>query len=81
MARAVRRMLEHKAQGVAIMTSQMDATLVQRLSDRKVPTVFLDVGHAGHRSSNLRVDYSSGTTEAVRHLLIGGLRLSAGRRP
>jgi LacI family transcriptional regulator len=69
MALCVRRMIERKVEGVAIMTSEMDQHLIDRLVHRKVPTVFLDVGSARGVVSNIQVDYASGITEAVQHLL------------
>src|SRR5215472_14583582 len=44
MALCVRRMLERKVEGVAIMTSEMDQHLVEQLVRRNIPSVFLDVG-------------------------------------
>ncbi len=44
----VRRMLERKVDGVAIMTSEMDPELIQMLSGRGIPIVFLDTGSVGH---------------------------------
>ena len=69
MARCVRRMLERKVEGVAIMTSEMEPALIDELVRRKVPTVFLDVGQVHELISNIRVDYVSGINSAVDHLL------------
>jgi len=74
MALCVRRMLERKVEGVAIMTSEMAKQLVDQLAHRKVPMVFLDVGTPGKRISNLVVDYAMGVNEAVDHLLALGHR-------
>src|SRR5260370_1865413 len=69
MALCVRRMLERKVEGVAIMTSEMDQHLIDKLVRRKVPTVFLDVGSVHALISNIQVDYASGINQAVQHLL------------
>jgi DNA-binding LacI/PurR family transcriptional regulator len=69
MALCVRRLLERKVEGVAIMTSEMDQPLIDQLVRRKVPTVFLDVGSVHALISNIQVDYASGIKEAVQHLL------------
>ncbi len=69
MALCVRRMLERKVEGVAIMTSEMDTHLVDQLAHRNVPMVFLDVGPTGEGISNVVVDYAMGVNEAVDHLL------------
>jgi DNA-binding LacI/PurR family transcriptional regulator len=74
MAICVRRMLERKVEGVAIMTSEMDKHLVDQFANRNVPMVFLDVGPAGDRISNIVVDYAMGINEAVDHLLALGHR-------
>src|SRR5258708_6178984 len=69
MALCVRRLLERKVEGVAIMTSEMDQPLIEQLVRRKVPTVFLDVGSVHELMSNIQVDYASGINQAVEHLL------------
>jgi LacI family transcriptional regulator len=69
MAQCVRRLLERKAEGVAIMTSEMDQPLIDQLVRRKVPSVFLDVGSVHSLISNIQVDYAAGINQAVEHLL------------
>jgi DNA-binding LacI/PurR family transcriptional regulator len=64
----VRRMLERKVDGVAIMTSEMDPELIQMLSKRGIPIVFLDTGSVGRRISNICIDYSGGIDLAIDHL-------------
>ena len=68
MALSVRRMLERQVEGVAIMTSEMEDHLIEQLVNRRVPTVFLDVGTPGEGISNIVVDYGHGINEAVQHL-------------
>jgi len=74
MAVCVRRMLERKVDGVAIMTSEMDDHLIEQLAHRKVPMVFLDTGPQGENISNIVVDYGMGINEAVEHLVALGHR-------
>ena len=74
MALCVRRMLERKVEGVAIMTSEMDNHLVDQLAHRNVPMVFLDVGPTGEGMSRVVVDYAMGVNAAVEHLLSLGHR-------
>jgi len=77
MANGVRRMLERKVDAVAIMTSEMDASLTQQLAHRKIPMVFLDVGTVDDHISNVKIDYSNGISQAVEHLLeLGHRRLA-----
>lgn len=68
MEMCVRRMVERKVDGVAIMTSEMDSTMAEVLNLRGVPMVFLDTGTVGIRSSNIEVDYSGGIEVAIGHL-------------
>ena len=69
MALCVRRMLERKVEGVAVMTSEMDTELIQDLERRRVPMVFLDVGAARGQISNIQVDYAAGIGQAMEYLL------------
>jgi DNA-binding LacI/PurR family transcriptional regulator len=64
----VRRMLERKVDGVAIMTSEMEPKLVQMLSRRDIPIVFLDTGSVGRRISTISLDYVGGINLAVDYL-------------
>jgi DNA-binding LacI/PurR family transcriptional regulator len=69
MGGCVRRMIERKVDGVAIMTSEIDRHLLDELSLRRLPIVFLDVGKLKPLISNIRVDYSKGIEEAVQHIV------------
>jgi len=69
MTLCVHRMLERKAEGVAVITSEMEEGLVAQLEARRIPIVFLDIGQVGHRISNLKVDYGKGIGEAVDHIV------------
>jgi LacI family transcriptional regulator len=68
METAVRRMIERRVEGVAIMTFGMEEVLLEDLKLRKVPLVFVDVGPARPRVSNIRIDYLHGIRQAVQHL-------------
>lgn len=68
MEMCVRRMLERKVDGVAIMTSEMEPGLVGILGQRGIPMVFLDTGTVGQKISNIEIDYAGGVTLAVDHL-------------
>jgi len=65
---AVRRMLESRVSGVAIMTSQLDGQLVDRLLQAELPVVILDSPKASRLQSALSIDYSAGIWAAVDHL-------------
>lgn len=68
MESSVRRMLERRVEGVAIMTFGMEEVLLEDLKLRQVPLVFVDVGPARPRVSNIRIDYLHGIRQAVQHL-------------
>src|SRR5262244_4220848 len=57
---AVRRMIERRVDGVAILTFGMEDSLIQDLRYRKVPLVFVDVGPDAPGVSNIRINYKSG---------------------
>ncbi len=65
---AVRRMLEHRVEGVAVMTFGMEEALLDDLKLRNVPLVFVDVGPQRPRVSNIKIDYQTGIRQAVQHL-------------
>ncbi len=66
---AVRRMLERRVDGVAVMTFGMEDLLLEDPKFRDVPLVFIDVGPKRAKVSNIRIDYLSGIREAVQHVV------------
>jgi len=70
MAGCIRRMVERKVDGVAIMTSETDPELMAELTRRNIPTVFLDTGRTGAKSANIVIDYAQGIQEAMEHLFL-----------
>jgi LacI family transcriptional regulator len=74
MAACVRRLLERKVDGVAMMTSEMDVGVIKELSRKNVPLVFMDVGQVGPRMSHVSIDYAHGIHQAVDHLVALGHR-------
>lgn len=85
----VTRMLGRKVDGVAIMTSEMEESLVEVFSRRHIPLVFLDALTLGPGVSTVQIDYETGVEEAMAHLIglghgriafiSGPLRLGAAR--
>lgn len=65
---AVRRMIERRVDGVAILTFGLEENLIADLRFRKVPLVFVDVGPPVSGISNIRIDYQAGIRQAVQHL-------------
>ena len=74
MAACVERLLERQAEGVAIMTSEMKPALIDEVTRRGIPIVFLDVGKVRNQISNICVNYAQGIREAVDHLCALGHR-------
>jgi LacI family transcriptional regulator len=68
MEAAVRRMIERRVDGVAILTFGMEDTLIEHLRFRKVPLVFVDVGPDMAGVANIRINYQNGIRQAVQHL-------------
>ncbi len=66
--KAVRRMLESKVGGVAVMTSQLGEGLLGELVASGTPVVLLDGGGPGPYKSSAAVDYLPGAKEVVLHL-------------
>ena len=65
---AVRRMIERRVDGVAILTFGLEDELIHDLHYRKVPLVFVDVGPNLPRVSNITINYKHGIRQAVQHL-------------
>ena len=68
METSVRRMIERRVDGVAVLTSGMKDQVLRQLHDRKVPLVFVDTGSSFPGSSRIKVDYQHGIRHAVQHL-------------
>ncbi|WP_317890555.1 LacI family DNA-binding transcriptional regulator [Acidicapsa ligni] len=74
MSYCIRRMLERKVEGVAVMTFGIEEPLLEQLAKRKIPLVFVDVGPDRPGVSVLRVDYQHGIRQGVQHLAALGHR-------
>ena len=68
MESSVRRMIERRVEGVAILTFGMEDALLDHLRFRKVPLVFVDVGPDAPGIVNVRINYLNGIRQAVQHL-------------
>src|SRR6185312_10450268 len=70
----VRRLIELKVAGVALMTTELDRSLMDELARKQVPVVLHNVGLIGGHMSDIVVDYAAGIEEAVEHLVSIGHR-------
>lgn len=65
---SVRRMIERRVDGVAVLTFGMEDSLIEHLRFRQVPLVFVDVAPDLPGISNIRINYDAGIRQAVQHL-------------
>ncbi|MGA2984215.1 MAG: LacI family DNA-binding transcriptional regulator [Terriglobia bacterium] len=66
--KAIRTLIENRARGVVMMTSESIPETIQELETREIPAVFLNVGQVRAFMSNIRVDYRQGISQAIDHL-------------
>jgi LacI family transcriptional regulator len=66
---AVRRLIGLQVPGVAVLTSQVDPAVADLLPRSGVASVYLDLGRVDRNISNIVVDYASGISEALAHLV------------
>ena len=64
----IRRMLERKVDGVAVMTFGEEEPVLDQLVHRNVPIVLAEFKLEDPKASTILLDYSSGILDAVRHL-------------
>jgi LacI family transcriptional regulator len=74
MSHCIRRMLERKVEGVAVMTFGIEQPLLDQFAHRKIPLVFIDAGPDDPGVSILKVDYRHGIRQGVQHLAALGHR-------
>ncbi len=71
---SVRRMLQRKVDGVAVMMFGREAPILEELATHAVPLVVMDGAPAFPKIDAVRVNYDEGIREAVRHLVELGHR-------
>lgn len=74
MEACIRRLLERKAEGVAILTFGIEQPLFEQLAERNIPLVFVDAGPDRPGVSVLKVEYAHGIRQGVQHLAALGHR-------
>ena len=65
---SARLMIGWRVAGLAAIVSEMDADLVQVLTDSRIPIVFYDVGTPRKNITTVRVDYRKGMKKIVEYL-------------
>jgi LacI family transcriptional regulator len=66
---AVQHMIGMRVDGLAIVTTEMDPSVLDVVKRRSIPVVFEDAGVSGERIGNLVIDYEGGIYRAVRCLV------------
>jgi LacI family transcriptional regulator len=64
----VHRLLALQVPGVAILTSQVEPSVMQTLARRRICAVYLDLGRVDHAVSNIAVEYEQGIAAALEHI-------------
>ena len=65
----VRRMLERKVDGVAVMTFGEEESVLDQLMHRNIPMVLAEFKTEDPKSSTILLDYATGINAAIRHLV------------
>jgi DNA-binding LacI/PurR family transcriptional regulator len=68
-AKSVRRMLQRKVDGVAVMMFGREAPILEELASHAVPLVVMDGAPAFPKIDAVRVNYDEGICQAVAHLV------------
>ncbi len=74
MISCVRRMIERKVDGVAVMTFGIEEPLLDQLSSQHIPLVYVDSRPRQSPARTLNVDYRHGIWQGVQHLAVLGHR-------
>ncbi len=64
----INRLMALQVPGVAILTSQIDRSVMRALATRGICAVYLDLGRVDHCISNIAVEYEQGILSAVEHV-------------
>ena len=65
---AVRRMIERRVDGVAMLTFGLEDSVVENFRSHKVPLVLVDMASQIPAIINIRIDYKHGIRQAVQHV-------------
>jgi LacI family transcriptional regulator len=64
----VHRLISLQVPGIAILTSQIDPTIMDLLVGKNICAVYLDLGRVERLISNIVIEYENGIGEALDHL-------------
>ncbi|MGH9656002.1 MAG: LacI family DNA-binding transcriptional regulator [Bryobacteraceae bacterium] len=71
---SVRRLMGLQVPGVALLTSQIEPSVIAMLAKQRIAAVYLDLGRVAQSISNIVIDYEKGITQAVQYLAETGHR-------
>jgi DNA-binding LacI/PurR family transcriptional regulator len=71
---SIRNMLQSGVRGVAVMSSALDRTAVESLRASGIGVVFYNLGPAEKLISNIQIDYLTGISQSIDHLIELGHR-------
>lgn len=72
--RIVRRLVQRRVEGVAVMTFRTESDYLKELIAHEIPFVIIDKAIPGAKCLVLEVDYEAGIDQAVQHLALMGHR-------
>jgi LacI family transcriptional regulator len=67
-AAAVRKMIDNKVRGVAVVTSKFERSLIRELVTQRIPVVVLHSGLIERGTGSVVIDYAQGLDQAIEHL-------------
>jgi LacI family transcriptional regulator len=65
---SIQRLIGLQVPGFAVLTSQIDPSVIDLLARKKIAAVYLDLGRVERHISNIAIDYEHGVAEALEHL-------------
>jgi LacI family transcriptional regulator len=65
---SIRLMIGHRLAGLAVIVSEMDASITRQLAECDMPIVFYDGMTSGHHITNIKVNYQKGIQKVVEYL-------------
>jgi LacI family transcriptional regulator len=74
---SVRSMVGRRVEGLAVIVSEMENSLIQEINEVGIPSVFYDVGQPGPRCTCIRVRYERGMQRTIEYLYALGHRRMA----
>lgn len=65
---AVKRMMERRVDGVAVLTFKGEDSIVVQLREQKIPSIFVDTSQNSSVEESISVNFQSGIRQAIEHL-------------